>query len=300
MPRGIQLIVVAAAVLIGVFAVKNTVIKAAVTGGVKAVTGLGLDIDHLDVAFLKGAVDVGGLRIRNPRGFPDPVMLSMPELFVDVNPSGFFKGETHVEALRVNIEEFLVVRNAEGALNLDSLKVVQASKAPAQQRQQQPAGKLRVDSLELHVDRVVFKDYSKGGEPQVREFPVNIHERHENITNPQALGALIVSKALTKTTIASLTNLDLQALESTFSGAVGQATELVGAAAERAQLLQQQATDQLKGSAAGLQSAVRGAGDTGRKAAEGVTSAGKDAVSTAKDAVQGAGQSLKNVLPFGN
>jgi uncharacterized protein involved in outer membrane biogenesis len=300
MPRGITLIVVVVGVLIGVFAVKNIVIKAAVTGGVKAVTGLGLEIDHLDVAFLQGAVEVDGLRIRNPRGFPDPVMVSMPELFVDVNPAGFFKGETHVEALRVNIEEFLVVRNAQGALNLDSLKAVQASKAPAEQRQTPSAGTLRVDSLELHVGRVVFKDYSKGGEPQVREFPVNLNERHENIGNPQALGALIVSKALAKTTIASLTNLDLQALESTFSGAVGKATELVGTAAESAKQLQQQASDQLKESSAGVQAAVREAGDTGRKAAAGVTSAGKEAVSGAKDAVQGAGQTLKKVLPFGN
>ena len=50
---------------------------------------------------------------------------------------------------------------------------------------------------------------------------MNVHERFEHITNPYALGSLIVTRALTKTTIAQLADIDLKALQSQLTHAVG-------------------------------------------------------------------------------
>jgi hypothetical protein len=71
--------------------------------------------------------------------------------------------------------------------------------------------------IELKIGKVVYKDYSRGTEPFVQEFNVNLNERYSNITDPYKLVSLIVVKALWNTTIASLANFNLDGLKGTIS-----------------------------------------------------------------------------------
>jgi len=89
--------------------------------------------------------------------------------------------------------------------------------------------------LELNIDKVVYVDYSQGPEPVVKEYDVNIHERHANITNPQVFAALIVSRALFKTSVASLANFDIGAagddLKTLLGGGAGSVKDALSNAA---------------------------------------------------------------------
>lgn len=246
--------------LVGMVATKNIIAKAAISGGVRAMTGLTLTIHAMDVGLINSAVGIRGLRLENPAGFSDRTMVDLSEIYVNYDLGAFLKQRVHLEEVRLDLSEFVVVKDQQGRVNLDALKVVQQSKGQPAARTPNTSGKapeISIDALQLKIGTVVYKDYSRGGEPVVQEFPIHLHERYEHITNPQALAALIVSRALMNTTIARLINLDLNAIQG-----------------------------QLLDSARALQG-------TAKTTAQG-------AADTATDAVKQTTESLKKVLPFGN
>lgn len=229
------LVIAVAALLL----LRNVVAKMAIDHGVKAVTGVGVDVGSIDLGLFSTHVGVKNLRVLNPKGFSEPTMVSLPELYVDYDLGAFLKGVVHLEEVRLNLAELVVIKNAQGAVNVTSLKPMQTAQKgeapPAEKPKPGKAPKLQIDELQLKVGRVIYKDYSKGA-PTEQSFDVNLDERFQNITNPQLLGGLIISKALAKTTIAQLANLDLGALRSNvemqLKGAAtqleGQATKLLG------------------------------------------------------------------------
>jgi len=91
---------------------------------------------------------------------------------------------------------------------------------------------MQVDVLELKVGKVIYKDYSKGAQPAVQEFNLNLNERFTDINDPNKLVGVIVAKALANTTIARLANFDLKALEGTLGDTLATAQKLAGSAQE--------------------------------------------------------------------
>lgn len=255
-----KLLIGIVAVLALLFVARGAVAKMAVSAGVKAVTGLTLEIRSLQVGVFRSRVRAQGVRLHNPDGFPDPAMADLPELYVEYDLPGFFAGRTHLRELRVDLRELNVVKDRQGRLNLDSLTAVKKAKEekgkPAQEKKPAKPGSFQIDQLDLKVGKVIYKDYSAGGEPSVREFPVNLHERHANVNDPAALGALIVSRALFNTAVAGLAKFDLGALDN-------------------------YAKDVLKFSTGTLQKV------------------GGQAVDTAGKAVEGAADTLKKLFPIG-
>jgi len=257
-------IVAALAVL---FLAKNLIAGAVVSGAVQAITGLRFSIQKMDLSVLKSRVAMSGLKVWNPGGFPDPIMVEMPELSVSYELGSFFGGKPHLRELRLEVKEFLVEKNARGELNLNALKFVQAKekqKAAPAGAPSQPPPSMRIDQLYLKIDRVLYKDYSAGSPPRVQEFNVRINERYEQITNPQALGSLILVKALKNTAIARLTNFDIGMLSGDVEGLLRGATSV----------------------AAGI---LDTAGETGKSVGQ-----------TAQDAGEKAVNIFKKLLPSGN
>ena len=106
-------------VLIALFFGKNILIKTSVTAGVKAMTGLKLSIRSMNIGVFKTLIGINELKLHNPSGFEDDIMMDLPETYVDYNLGTFMAGKMHFEEVRLNLKEFLVVKNADGQLNLD-------------------------------------------------------------------------------------------------------------------------------------------------------------------------------------
>ena len=250
---------------------RNALASLAMTTGIQTVTGLRAQIDHVEVGLVDTSLRVVGLRVMNPGGFADPVMVSVPELYVNYDLGAFFSGRVHLEAVRLHVDEFHVVRSAQNQLNLNALRPVQATQqeqAGGPPAAQQSPMALQVDVLELKIGRVVYADYTRSAEGAHQTFEIGLHERYEHITNPTALVSLIVVKALAKTTIAQLVNFDVGALR-------GEASDVL----KRATTLTTDALSQAVG--------------TGTKLGEGAAKAAGNVVNDATSV-------LKNVLPFGD
>lgn len=203
------------------FVFRNQVIKAGISMGTKQVTGLNLEIAKLDVELSKTFVEVAGLRLENPSDFQDRTMVDLPLVYINYHLGDILKGNIHLEDLKLHLKEVMIIRNKDGKLNLDALKVAQKEKAgetkpapaPAEPGKAAPPPPIQIDNLELKIERVIFKDYSISADPIVQTFDVNIDEKHQNITDPDNLVKLIISKALRNTTIARLTNLNMDFLQ---------------------------------------------------------------------------------------
>lgn len=242
---GMIIAIVLAVMLVLSFA-KNIIAKTSVSAGVRAITGLKLSMRSMNIGIFRTLIAIKALKLHNPTGFPDKLMLQMPEIYVDYDLGALLKKKVHLEELRLNLEEFTVVKNEKGELNLDSLKVVQAQKEGSKPEEKGKAPQMQIDRLELKIGKVIYKDYSKGKTPSVKEFDINLDERYENITNPYSLVSLIVVKALMNTTIATLADFDLQGLQSTVSDTLATAQKVVSETATKAKETIKQTSEKTK------------------------------------------------------
>jgi len=152
---------------------KDVIAKIAIEKGANIVTGLSLNIGNLKIGLLKTLVAIKDLKLYNPRGFEDRVMLDMPEIYVDYDFPEIIKGKIHLYEMRINLQEFVVVKNTKGELNLDALKPVQKEQEAKTSTSvvKQDSGKtpaILIENLELKIGKVIYKDYSKGGKPEVQ------------------------------------------------------------------------------------------------------------------------------------
>ncbi len=104
---GLLVVILLIVLLIG----KNFIAKKAVTGGVKAVTGIEMDIDSMDVGILNTLVGINEMKLYNPTEFSDRVMIDIPEIYVDYDLSAFIKGTAHLTEVRINLKELTVVKD---------------------------------------------------------------------------------------------------------------------------------------------------------------------------------------------
>ncbi len=225
---------------IGLGLAKDLIAQAAVTRGVQALTGLRVRMDRLHVGLLRQVVHVQGLRVLNPEGFQDPMMVDLPELYVDYDLLAFLGGKVHLKEVRVHVRQLTVAKNDKGELNLTHVPVVrqqQPSSAPTPPSSGKPLA-LQIDRLHLQIGTVRFTDASPRALTREQNFPIHLDEQYTNITHPEVLASLILTKALAKTTIARLTGLDVGALSQQAGAALtavaGQATEAARQAAQTA------------------------------------------------------------------
>ena len=207
-----MIVIVLFVLFFGFIFARNIIAQTAIVGGVKAMTGLGVELGHVDIGMLKTTLSLDELKVFNPAGFSDKVMAEFPEIYVQYDLGDFFKGKAHFEEMRVNLKELVVEKTKQNEVNINSLKAL----APKGGGGKPPA--IQIDTLNLKIGKVVYKDYTTGN-PQVQEFNINMDENFKNITDPQALSSLILLKALSKTTISSLANIDLGGLKTDVSKA---------------------------------------------------------------------------------
>jgi hypothetical protein len=197
---------------------RNVIIKTTVEKIVKRSTGLELKVEGLNLGITDTTFSADKVELFNPGGFSDRIMMDIPGIYVNFDLSDALSGKIHLYKLRIDLKEFVVVKNKDGKLNLDYLNISQPD-------QQGIAGEgkipeLQIDVLFLKVGRVTYKDYSRGAKPVVKEYVLNIDGEYRDITDLVSLTKVIMAKALMSSGVADLVGYNIQALESTTIGMV--------------------------------------------------------------------------------
>lgn len=189
--------------------VRDQIIKTAISLVGSNVLGARVEVGGFSLGIMTQSAKLRNFKIYNPGGFPPGILLDMPRISVDLNMLSMFKGKLHIQNAVVDLKEVDIVRNKDGALNVDALKVAQQEKKPEKTEKPKPqkAGKvmpLQIDTLTLSIGSVLVKDYSKGTEPTIEAYEVGIKDKtYKNITSVQQFMVLVLTEAMKPTAIRS-------------------------------------------------------------------------------------------------
>lgn len=175
--------------------VKDFAVRSVVTLAASQITGAKVDIKWMTVGIFRHSVHIYGFKMHNPKGFPEGTLVDLPKLIVDYSLVDLFKGKLHLSRLDIELKEIGLIKNKEGKLNVDSLKIAQkdsdaADKGPAKQMPMQ------IDLMNLQMGRIVSKDYSVPNPPSIAVYDINLKKTYKNITSAQQLAALILTEPM--------------------------------------------------------------------------------------------------------
>ncbi len=268
-PKTKKILSIIIVVLIVLIVGRNMIISTGIKAGAKAAVGLDVKIGKFHLGVFKSYVQIKDFKVKNPKGFAEPLMVNIPEVYVDYNLGSILGGNVHLEELRFNMEEFVVVKKADGTVNLDAITALgkkddAKEDTKADKAKDKPKGKapdIEIDNLHLKIGKVKMIDYTGGGEPKIKEYTIGIDEKHENIKNTTALVSLIVFKALFKTPIANVVDIDLGGLQDAVGGSFkavsGVATKTLDSATDSSKKVLEGTSDKLKGAGGKLKGLLK-------------------------------------------
>ena len=219
MKKIVKLVLLIAVVLFALGVAKNALTQAILTSAISGATHVPVRMGGVNLSFLSASIRIKNLQVANPAGYSEKVMVDVPQIFIDFNPGALFKGKAHFEEVKLDLKELVVIKNKEGKLNVESVKPTDREKKESHQKAKEAGGgkatKLHIDKLSLSIGKVVYKDYSAGGEPSVETFDINIQNReYKDITDPSTVVSLVMFEALTRTSLSRLASLDIDSFKS--------------------------------------------------------------------------------------
>lgn len=200
--KKIRLIVTIIVALFALGIIKNILIQSAVSIGAKAVTGAKVSIGYFNLGILTQKIHIKKFKLYNPKGFPKEVMLDIPEIRVDCKVGALLGGKIHLPLAIFNLKEVVLIKNKDGVYNVDALKSSleqekSAEKEPAKEQKPAPEMAMQIDELRLNIGEVVVKDYTKGEEPEIKVYDVNLDNKvYKNITSAQQLVTIVLVEAM--------------------------------------------------------------------------------------------------------
>jgi len=188
-----KVLIIAIIILLGLGIAKDQIVKTVVTVATSQITGAPVGIDRFSLGVFKRSVRISGFKIFNPSGFPKGILVELPKINVDYSLGSLLSGKLHLLNVEVELKEIGLIKNKDGKLNVDSLKIVKESKKKGKASAQMP---IKIDTLKLGIGRIVLKDYSSGGEPVIKVYDINLNKTYKNITSVQQLTALILGEPM--------------------------------------------------------------------------------------------------------
>ena len=181
---------------------KDIVIKTVITSVGSNIVGAPIKIGRFSLGLFTQKIRMFNFKLYNPKGFPHELMIDLPEVSVDYNSGALLGGKLHCPFLAVDLKEMVVIRNKEGKLNVDSLKIIEEQKRNHKKSELMP---IQIDVMKLNVDRVIFKDFSKGDQPNIQVFDVGLRDKtFRNISSVPQMVTLIMAQAMSQTAIKSV------------------------------------------------------------------------------------------------
>ncbi len=222
------------AVVVGLSVMKNGIIQAMIEKAISSAAHVPVHIGRTQAKILSTSIRLDRLRVFNPNGFPEKVMLDAPIVSVDYELAPLFKGQVYFKEVTIDLKELIVVKNREGKLNINAVKPTTQENAKLKEKQKQiqeknKPMKLQIDRLRLSIGRVVYRDYSGGrSSPAEQVFEINMRDRiFTNISDPAVVVNIVMFEALTRTTLSRILSLDTDTFKEGTMNALSKSFDLV-------------------------------------------------------------------------
>lgn len=196
MRKNIKMIILAIVLLFVFCWARDFAIKSLIGTIASSITGAPTRVGGLSLSVMRQSIKISNFRMYNPAGFPKDILVDIPKIRVVSNLGALLTGKIHLKQMELDIKELSMVRNKEGRLNVDSLKITEPK--PKEKKAKKPAKHLamRMDVVTFGMGRVVSIDYSVEGEPIIYVYDINSKKTYKNIGSAQQLALLIISEPL--------------------------------------------------------------------------------------------------------
>jgi len=191
-----RIIILAVVFLFGFCLARDFLVKSLVGTVATSVTGAPTRVGGLSLSLIRQSIRISNFRMYNPRGFPRDILVNIPRLAVSWDLAALIRGKIHLKQLELEIKEIGMVKNKEGKLNVDSLKITAEKSGEKKKKGPTKQLTMQIDIVNLGMGRVVSRDYSAKGQPIVKVYDINLKKSYKNITSAQQLAALIISEPL--------------------------------------------------------------------------------------------------------
>jgi hypothetical protein len=168
------------------------------TQQLRARTGCGAAVERFAVNPVSGHVELRGLVLTNPPGFPAEAFVTLRDFTADADVASLFSARPVFDRVVVDIAEITLVKRADGTTNAEALEKAliraPAGDPPAVASPAKSAAKsLLIRRLTVKIDRIVVADYT-GVAPDVRTVDARVDRTYTDVTDleellgPSALG----------------------------------------------------------------------------------------------------------------
>jgi len=177
--------------------VKDQIIKAIITSTIEKTVGTKTSIGGFSLSLLTHTVEIKNFKMYNPAGFPEGLLIDLAYAKVNLDVQALFQKELHFKELTVELRELDLVKNKQGEMNVDALKVSKKREAQkpvsSAKKEEMP---MRIDILNLKIGKIVSKDYTASDDPAINVHDVNIQKTYKNITSINQLILLILTEPM--------------------------------------------------------------------------------------------------------
>jgi len=141
-----------------------------------------------------------GFSIGQPKGFSAKrPLVDIPTIGVDYKLATLLKAKPHFPLVILDLKEVYIIKNQEGAYNVDALKVAQKKEeaAPAKPEKKSAALSMKIDTLKLNLGKVTVQEYTKEGQAYLRTHDVHVKDKtYTNISSAQQLVTLVLVESM--------------------------------------------------------------------------------------------------------
>ncbi len=125
MNNKLRIALLAVAALVALSFIRDFALKYIISGVAGSTVGARVEMRGFSMSFLRQSVTISGLKVHNPKGFPPGILADLPKIYVNCDVPALLGGKLHLQRVDIDLKEVALIKNKEGKLNVDSLKVTE-------------------------------------------------------------------------------------------------------------------------------------------------------------------------------
>ena len=172
---------------------KDQLLKSLIIATTTQVTGAPTRIGGFSLGIIKPTIRITNLKMFNPRGSIEGLLLDIPNISIDYNLLSLLMGKLYLNQLTLELKEIGIIKDKKENLNVDYLKFAEEKEAESKK---QKDFSMQLDVFNLKVGRLVFKDFSAANGPSIQVYDINLNRSYKNITSVQQLISLAMSEPM--------------------------------------------------------------------------------------------------------
>jgi len=196
---------------------RNVIVKYCAPIGAHVAIGHKMSLGDVNIGLTDALIGITDIKIMNPKGFPIGHMVNIKEVYIDPVVADILKDKIHLVEVRFDLDNLVIIKNKDGEFNFKKLTEAKKKQDGESVEKEKPAKKgkkkeLQIDLLKFRLGTVVYKDYSKGSEPKITTFNINLDSEYNDITDPAVIGSIIFSKIMMNTSLSALSGIDMDSI----------------------------------------------------------------------------------------